>query len=229
MKIVGMIPARMGSKRIKLKNIRYLDNKPLIQYAIDLAKASNKFTEIYVNSESAILEKFAFQHGTKFHRRPDSLSTDTSTNQDFTREFLEKHECDYVIMINSTSPLLRLETLEQFIDFVQKNKFDTVLSVVDEYAECFYNGETLNFTTAEKINSQNLTPVRKVVWAITAWKRDSFLKACETGCGVFNGSIGCFPIPKDECCDLDTLEDWAIAEGMLEARKKRSEAEYWHE
>ena len=51
-KLIAMIPARMGSKRIPHKNIRYLYDKPLIQYPIDLALTSNAFESIWVNTES---------------------------------------------------------------------------------------------------------------------------------------------------------------------------------
>jgi CMP-N-acetylneuraminic acid synthetase len=206
-----------------------LRGEPLIKYAIDLAIQSQRFDEIWVNSENDLFNDLAIGSGAKFHKRPVELSSDDATNQDFTAEFLEKHECEFLIMVNPTSPLLRVETVRCFYDFVVDNDYDTVLSVLDEYAECFYDGRPLNFSCERKINSQNLTPVRKVVWALTAWRRSTFLKAVrERHCGTFAGKIGLFPIPKDESCDLDTLEDWAIAEGMLIARSlKKEPPSYW--
>ena len=59
MKIIAMIPARLGSKRIKYKNIRYLKDKPLVEYIIDAAKKVKLFDEIYINSESEIFEAIA--------------------------------------------------------------------------------------------------------------------------------------------------------------------------
>lgn len=54
---------------------------------------------------------------------------------------------------------------------------------------------------------------------MTAWRRSTLLKAVQKShCGTFAGKIGLFPIPKKESYDLDILEDWAIAEGMLIAR-----------
>ena len=55
MNIIGMIPARIGSKRIRKKNLRLLNGKPLISYIIEAAKDSGVFSIIYLNSES---EKF---------------------------------------------------------------------------------------------------------------------------------------------------------------------------
>ncbi len=122
-------------------------------------------------------------------------------------------------MVNTTSPLLRQETLDKFMEYVKENDFDTVLSVVSEKEETFYQDKPLNFSLQEKVNSQLLEPVEKIVWAMTAWKRKTFMRLQEEGKNpVFGGKIGKFAIPKDESCDLDTEEDWRIAEGILLSR-----------
>lgn len=219
-KLIAMIPARMGSKRIPKKNIRLMMGKPLIQYPIDLALHSKGFESVWVNTESEALGKACMKMGAKFHRRPPELASDTATNRDFVYQFLKTHEdCDYVIMINPTSPALKQETLNGFIDFVNQNDYDTVFSVMDLQAESYFRGEAINFDGKDKINSQFLEPVRVVVWAITAWKRDTFISLQENGeCPVFGGKVGLFTIPKDEAPDLDTEEDWNIAEATLMAR-----------
>lgn len=222
-----MIPARLGSKRIPKKNIRYMGDKPLIQYPIDLALQSNRFDSVWINTESKELGQIIEKLGAKFHERPEELASDTATNRDFTYEFLQKHECDYVIMVNATSPLLRQETLDAFINYVEANEFDTVLSVIAEKEETFYRGKPLNFSYAEKINSQLLEPVETICWALTAWKRETFMKLQEQGINpVFGGNVGRFAIPKDESCDLDTLEDWNIAEGIINSRINKFEERY---
>lgn len=224
---VAMIPARLGSKRIPKKNIRYMGDKPLIEYPIDLALNSHAFESIWVNTESEELGRTAEKLKINFHRRPPELSTDSATNRDFTYEFLLKHECDYVIMINPTSPLLRQSTVNGFLKYVDENDFDTVLSVISAKEETFFRGEPLNFSLDKKINSQFLEPVESICWALTAWKREHFIQAEEQGTNpVFGGVIGRFPIPKDESCDLDTIEDWNIAEGILMSRNNKFEERY---
>ena len=211
-----MIPARMGSKRIPQKNIRCLAGKPLIEYAIETAQQAACFDDIWVNSESDQLGELALRNAVNFHRRPPELATDTATNQDFTAEFLRAHPCDYVVMVNSTSPLLQAETVQQFCRQVRSGSADTILSVLEERAECFFNNVPVNFSTSEKINSQDLAPVQKVVWALTAWNRTSFLKFADAGqCGVFGGHIQLFSIPLREALDIDTQEQWDLAEAML--------------
>ena len=220
-KFVAMIPARFGSNRIPKKNLRYLGEKPLIQYPIDLALQIPDFDSVWVNTESVELGKAIEKMGAKFHKRPEEFSADNCTNREFTYHFMCNHECDYVIMVNSTSPLLRKETIEKFLEFVNQHDYDTVLSTISEKAESFYKGEPLNFDIKNKVNSQMLEPVEKTVWALTAWKRDTFMKLEQQGvCPVFAGKLGTFAIPKDEACDLDTEEDWKIAEGAIRARNE---------
>lgn len=222
-----MIPARLNSKRIPKKNIRYLGNKPLIQYAIELAGNENRFESIWINTESKELSVIAGKMGINYHPRPPYLAGDTVTNREFTYEFLQKHDCDYVIMVNTTSPLIRQRTMSQFIDFVENYDFDTVLSVIAEKEEIFFKGKPLNFTFNKKVNSQLLEPIEKVCWALTAWKKETFMKLQERGENpVFGGLIGKFLIPKDESCDLDTIEDWNIAEGIIASRINQFEERY---
>lgn len=226
-RFVAMIPARLGSKRIPRKNIRYMGDKPLIQYPIDLAMASKCFESVWINTESEELGRCVQKMGAEFHKRPAELASDTATNRDFTYEFMKKHVCDYVIMVNATSPLLRQETLNSFVDYVELHDFDTVLSVIEAREETFYQGKPLNFSLEQKVNSQLLEPTEAICWALTAWKRDTFIKLQENGINpVFGGKIGRFSIPKDESCDLDTLEDWKIAEGILNSRIHKFEERY---
>lgn len=218
-KLIAMIPARMGSKRVPKKNIRYMLDKPLIQYPIDLALNCGQFESVWVNTESEQLGAICEKMGANFHKRPKELATDTATNRDFTYEFLKKHDCDYVVMINPTSPTLRMETLKQFVQYLQEHDLDTIMSVIAVKAESFYQGKPINFSKKEKINSQLLEPVEEIMWAITAWKRDTFIAYHERGENpVFGGKLGRFVIPKDESADIDTEEDWKIAEGILTSR-----------
>ena len=78
MKIIGMIPARLGSKRIKKKNLRLIDGLPLIQYIINAAKASSLLDEVYINSESTQFADIAEKSGVKFYQRPEEFSFDDS-------------------------------------------------------------------------------------------------------------------------------------------------------
>jgi len=216
MKITAMIPARLGSKRIPQKNLRILDGKPLIQHAIDIAKEANVFSEIIVNSESDAIGELALSSGIGFYKRPAELSTDTATNNNFTADFLKNHDCDFVVMLNSTSPLLSSETVVRFIQFIEKNSFDTVLSVKEIQTEIIFQDKPLNFNYKKKINSQGIEPVYSLAWALTAWRKTLFLSYFNEGkCGTFCGKVGNFTIPESEAYDIDTEEDWKMVEAQF--------------
>ena len=225
-RLIAMIPARMGSRRIPKKNIRYMLDKPLIQYPIDLALQSGAFESVWVNTESAPLGHACEKLGARFHQRPAELASDTATNRDFVYEFLKKHDCDYVVMVNPTSPVLRPETLAGFIRYLRENEFDSIMSTVAYRAEAFFGETRINFTGEDKIPSERLAPVETVVWALSAWKRETFISMQEAGqCPIFGGRLGRYAIPKDEAADLDTEEDWNIAQAALLARREAAFAE----
>lgn len=65
-KIIAMIPARIGSERLKIKNLALVDNKPLIFYSINAAIKSRIFDEIYINSDDLIFEDIAKRYKVNF-------------------------------------------------------------------------------------------------------------------------------------------------------------------
>ena len=90
MKIIGMIPARAGSKRVKNKNLRILDGKPLIEHIIKAAVNVPFFDALYVNSEDEIFRPIAEKHGLNFFRRSEELASDSATNDGFALDFITK-------------------------------------------------------------------------------------------------------------------------------------------
>ena len=83
MKIVCMIPARLGSQRIPKKNLRLLGGKVLTQWVGQSCLEAGVFDEIYINSESDIFEEIASDIGIKFYKRPELLASNSATNDDF--------------------------------------------------------------------------------------------------------------------------------------------------
>ena len=113
-KIICMIPARMGSQRLKQKNLRLFKGIPLITHAIRKAKQVDLFDAIWVNSEHEKFKEIALEEKVYYHRRPDKLANNTATSEDFIYEFLTNHECDYLIQLHTIAPLLVVETIRNF-------------------------------------------------------------------------------------------------------------------
>lgn len=222
MKIVAMIPARMGSQRLPKKNLALLEGVPLIVHAIRKCQAVGLFDEIWVNSEHPDFGEIAQAEGVGFHQRPEALGNNEATSEQFVTEFLRAHDCTYVVQVHSIAPLLSEDDIRRFVELLREDECDALMSVVDENLECLYHGRPVNFTFAEKTNSQDLDPVRRIVWAITAWRRDTFLQAAGRGeCATYSGRIGYSSVGRMAGHVIKTQEDLDIAAALFGILQKR--------
>ena len=131
-KILAVIPARAGSKGVPNKNIRLVNNKPLIYYSIKNAVDSKYITDIVVTTDSPEIEVIAKQMGVRHkHRRPE-LCEDAITLDAVIYDAVRDFECDYVITMQPTSPTLKVQTLDAAIKYMCENDLDTLISVINE-------------------------------------------------------------------------------------------------
>ena len=212
---IAMIPARMGSQRLARKNLAPLRGVPLIVHAIRKCQSVGVFDRVVVNSEHPDFGPIARAEGAEFHQRPAELGSNTATSEDFVEEFLNVHACDRLIQVHSIAPLLTAGEVKGFVEEMVRSDADVLLSVVDDQLEAFCRGEPVNFTLKEKTNSQDLPPVRKVSWAITGWRRETFLNARKAGaCATYAGRVELYPVSKIAGHVIKTAEDLAIAEAL---------------
>lgn len=213
---IAMIPARMGSQRLKQKNLRELGGVPIITRAIRKCIATGVFDEIWVNSEHDTFGEIAQQEGVKFHKRPAELANNTATSEQFVYEFFKTHPCDYVFQVHSIAPLLIAKEVEGFVNRMKEGDLDVLLSIVNEQIECAMNGKPVNFTTEQKTNSQELSPIQRITWSITGWRRSTYMAAFEAGkCATYAGRVGYYPIDRMGGHIIKTEEDLHIAEALL--------------
>lgn len=212
---VAMIPARMGSQRLKRKNLEMFGGVTLIEHAILRCKEAAVFDEIYVNSESDVFEGYALKHGVKFYKRPAVLGNHTSTSEDFVFDFFNNVECTNLYQIHSITPLLSANEISEFFAFCESSDHDTVLSCIHDQIEVAFNGAPVNFNFTSKTNSQELSPVQRVTWAATKWSRDAFLCTVhEGGVGTYSGRIGFFPVGPFTGLAIKTSEDLRVANAL---------------
>ena len=177
MKIIAMIPARMGSQRVKQKNIRLLNGKPLISHIVDTAVKSGVFDEIYINSESDIFKETAEYYKIKFYKRPEHLSSNSATNDDFVLDFIKNVDGDLLVQLLCTSPFLSTDEIISFVQDIKDKKLDTLISVKNEQIECVFNGKPINFDEkGQTLPSQDLKPIQAYACGIMGWKYDSFFQ-----------------------------------------------------
>ncbi len=214
-----MIPARMGSQRLKQKNLRELGGVPLIVRAIRKCRDAGVFDEIWVNSEHPAFGDIASKEGVQFHQRPEALGNHQATSEQFVGEFLQNHECDFLFQVHSIAPLLSVEDVRHFVQTMRGNQYDCLLSYEAIQIECAHEGRPINFTFAQKTNSQDLKPIQRITWSITGWRRSTYLEAVANGqCATYAGHVGFHAVDHFAAHVIKTEEDLQLAEAFLSVR-----------
>lgn len=224
MKIVAMIPARLGSKRVPKKNLRIIDGQPLISYIIDVVLACNVFDEVYVNSESEVFRKIAEEKGVMFYKRPEEHSSDLSTNDEFALDFINNVQGDILIQILPTSPLIQPCDIEGFVKEMIDSKLDTIISVEHKQIACLYQNESLNFSKYKpNPPSQTMEPIKAYATALMGWSFDSFRANMDKYGSAYHGGdghTGYFELRGLSTIDIDREEDFLLVESIILARKQ---------
>ncbi len=207
----------MGSQRLKKKNLLPLGGISLVARAIRKCLDAAVFDEVWVNSENSEFRQVAEAEGVNFYQRPEHLGNDQATSEQFVADFLDKHDCDYLFQVHSIAPLLTAKEVTDFVHHMELHQQDALMSAVQENLECAYKGNPINFTLSQKNNSQDLHPIDRIVWAITGWKRSTFLNAFNSGtCATYAGTVDYFPVSRMAGHVIKTQEDLDMAEAMLE-------------
>ncbi len=140
MKIIGIIPARKGSKGVKNKNIKLLNNIPLIAHTIKSALESKIFDKVIVSTDSIKIANISKSFGAEVpFERPKYLSTDRALAIPTIRHALQKTELifkekyEIVCMLQPTSPLRKIEHYHKIFRKFKKNfkNYDSIISVKD--------------------------------------------------------------------------------------------------
>ncbi|MFH1727676.1 MAG: cupin domain-containing protein [Pseudomonadota bacterium] len=215
-KVIAMIPARLGSKRIKSKNLRLLSGKPLISYVIDKCKQAKVFDEIYINSEADVFNDIADEYDIKFYKRDEFLASDDATNDMFVLDFITNIKCEFLVQVNPTSPLITVEDIKAFVDKMLKEDLDTLHSVKKEQIEALYDNKPLNFDPMKQMpRSQDLKPAMLFSSGIMGWNtRKYFENMKRLGSATYggDGKTDYFILEGFSKIDIDNEEDFELAE-----------------
>jgi CMP-N-acetylneuraminic acid synthetase len=137
MRVLGVIPARGGSKGVLKKNIKPLNGKPLIAYTIEAALASN-LTHTIVSTDSEEIAGVSRKFGGDVpFIRPEYLATDSASSlpvMQHALDFFEKKQgekYDAVLMLQPTTPYRTTEDINKSISILENTNADSVISVVD--------------------------------------------------------------------------------------------------
>lgn len=221
-KAIAMIPARMGSTRLAMKNLALICDKPMIYYAIKAAKEAHIFDRIIINSENAVFDKIARRYNVEFYQRPPRWATSTAKSDSVVYDFIENNPCDIVAWVNPISPLQTGEEVRRAVEYFKKEKLDSLITVKDEQVHCVFKGKPVNFNIEEVFaQTQDLAPVQPFVYSVMIWQTGVFKKEFEKkGFAFFCGKTGYFPVSKLSAVIIKRQEDLVLADYLLRAASK---------
>ena len=220
MKSVAIITARGGSKRIPHKNIKPFLGKPILEYSIEAALGADCFQEVMVSTDDEEIARIARHAGAQVpFMRSENTANDYTTTADVILEVLESYErigkkFDQVCCIYPTAPFVTANALKTAMMLLEQERSDCVIPVVKfsfppQRCVVINQGRlTPKWPENMKVRSQDLEPfyhdcgqfycldVRKFQEQKVIWMKDVV------------------PFIQDESTvqDIDTLEDWKIAE-----------------
>jgi len=227
-KLIAMIPARIGSTRLKMKNLALIAGKPMIAYAIESAKASGVFNKVVLNSDSPVFEKIAEEYGCEFYLRPEYLGSSSIKSDDVVLDFINQYGGDIVVWVNSISPLQPAHEIKEVVNYFQKNNFDSLITVKNEQVHCVLDNIPLNFTIAGKfMQTQDLQPVQSFVYSLMIWKTRTFVNAMKLkGYAILHGNIGYYPVSKMSGIIIKTEYDLLLVDSIIRYGKEQAKITY---
>lgn len=133
---LAIIPARFGSKGVPQKNIKPVAGKPLIDWTIEAALASELITEVVVSSESDVILNLARRPGVHGLKRPENLASDTASSELVVRHVIEQYSqmqriFDYIVLLQPTSPARNALHINTAIVNLLNSKASSLISVVE--------------------------------------------------------------------------------------------------
>lgn len=229
MKNLALITARGGSKRILKKNIKNFNGKPIIYYSINTAINSKIFDYVMVSTDDKEIAKISKKFGAKvpFYRSKKN-SDDYSTTSDVINEVLNELkkinlEFDNVCCMYPTAPFITDEILSLSAKILEKEDVDSITPIT-KFSFPIWRGFKLNSNNSieylwpenELKRSQDLPAVYHDVGQFYFLKISSFLDQKKLIMKKNKAVI----LSEDKVQDIDTIEDWKIAELKYELINK---------
>ena len=229
---VAIIPARGGSKRIPGKNIKQFAGKPIIGWAINAATESGLFDRIIVSTDDSDIAEVAVEYGAEVpFLRPSELSDDHAGIIEVVQHAIgwmrkEHIPVEYVCCILATAPFLRADALSLAFEKLIESKASYAFSVT-AYPFPIQRAIRIDSTgRVEALSPENIT-VRSQDLEEVYHDAGQFYwgtrEAFEQGEVIFSNCSVPIKLPRYLVQDIDTFEDWKLAELMFNAMRESGE------
>ena len=227
MKVLGIIPARGGSKGVTRKNTRMLGGKPLLQYTAEAALAARFLSRVILSTEDEEIAKIGVTCGLEVpFMRPVELAEDETPMlpvvQHAVRWLENRGELfDAVCLLQPTNPLRLPEDIDGCIQLLETTDADAVVTIIPVPAEhnphwvYFQNGSGfLRLSTGEDApipRRQELPPAFHREGSVYVARRHVLME----GNSLFGKRLAGYPMKPESSVNIDSPDDWLRAEALL--------------
>lgn len=222
--MLAIVAARQGSKRLPNKNILDFNGLPLIVHTLDAINDSGAIAKTIISTDSSEIEAIAAKRGFRnIHHRDEVLCGDTSIVYDTVRDAIRKQteKYDYVMLLSPTNPLRKFSHIQEAVNIAYEKDADFVSSLtpctpIEYHGHIWTDGSIQNFLLDQNYGKrvQDFKQTYRLSASIYLAKSGWWLK----GCNLY-ATPRAYPIIIDYDIDIDTIEDFRIAE---ELEKRRS-------
>ncbi len=207
------------------KNIKPLAGKPLLQYSIDTALASDLIEQVFVSTDDQAIAQVAIEGGAILIERPAELATDQSPEWLSWRHAVEwatEHygSFDGFVSLPATSPLRSQEDVEAAILKRQAETADICIAVTPASRSPYFNMvkyneagfvELVNQPEGEVSRRQDAPKVFDITTVVYATTPEFVLNSY----GLFSGKVASIEVPKARAVDIDDIYDFRLAEAII--------------
>jgi N-acylneuraminate cytidylyltransferase len=210
--IVAFIPVRIGSKSIPFKNVKELNGKPLVQYVIDAAKASQFIDKVVVSLDSKMIEEKI--HDAEIFWRSSENATDKASSESALLEYVKNlDDEDIVVFLQATSPLITTNEINEGVKKLLIFKCDSSLSVVRQ-KRFIWDEEKCkpkNYVLSKRPRRQEMKGylVENGAFYVSRVKNIKYSK-----CRI-SGNIGLVECSSASYIEIDEPLDWLLVETLL--------------
>lgn len=223
---IAFIPVRGGSKSIPMKNIRPINGRPLVYWAVRAACGCRYIDKVYVATDSheirAAVESFktGMEAGvfekSQVIDRSDESATDTASTELAMLEFAQNYEFDHIVLVQATSPLLQASDLDRGFEAYNETGTDSVLSVVRQKRFRWANDERgfahpQNYDVFHRPRRQEFDGCLVENGAFYITSKTDLMKSQNR----VSGNIKMVEMNEDSFFEIDEPSDWVIIEALM--------------
>lgn len=210
MKVAAFIPIKSNSERVPGKNFRVLNGKKLYEYIIEHSISVNVFDDIFIDTNSEEIKRFAENLNCKVIERREELARNTANGNDLLNYHFEQFpHYDYYFQLFATAPYLQPSSIKACVDALTGSSvYDSCFTAVKHQGFFWLNNMSINYRPCILPRSQDMLPIVEETTGLYGITHHALEKyRCRIGAKPYIHYVS-----KFEAVDINTEEDLKIAE-----------------